>query len=397
MTMSPLHRYAAVSVSNLPPNPTAAGFRPGAINTLACHVPAEIAVHSTGHTLTGLSALWEYMGASTALCLPGSIVLAGWRPFPYGQLGIGPVPASLAPVLTLGGVSEAKLEAFADYLFNFHDASPPMLLIEGSLRPLVHSSLASLFMYYPERFDAGESTLVLQAMRDSYHHVGLSAGNPHDKFGEWAKLIKVEFNLANLHLTGGLNESGAEQIVSSVKQLGTTFAAVHVAVMEVKTSMAALTAAVSSASISASTFASKACLNLTSLSRRFACMGAPSAEEDAVEPLLAAQPLAPSSLVTEEEEEGLEEGEEEGFDASVQAEAEAMMVAPPPIVAAWAGFAAPATPAPASRNGIALSTPASGIGAALLVDPEAMPALWEYLDVHFPPVTQVRPCPWGLP
>ena len=102
------------------------------------------------------------------------------------------------------------------------------------------------------------------------------------------------------------------------------------------------------------------------------------------------------SLGKEEEEEGLEEGEEEGFDASVQAEAEAMMVAPPPIVAAWAGFAAPATPAPASRNGIALSTPASDTGAALLVDPEAMPALWEYLDVHFP-VTQVRPCPWGLP
>ena len=56
-------------------------------------------------------------------------------------------------------------------------------------------------------------------MRDSFRHVGLAAGNPHDKFFEWAKLIKGAFNLGNLHLTGGLNESGAEQIITSIKQL----------------------------------------------------------------------------------------------------------------------------------------------------------------------------------
>ena len=44
----------------LPPNPTAGGFRHGAADMLAVAVPATIAVHTTGHDLKSLSALWEY-------------------------------------------------------------------------------------------------------------------------------------------------------------------------------------------------------------------------------------------------------------------------------------------------------------------------------------------------
>ena len=55
-----LQRYAHVAIDSLPIDPTAAGLRPGACDTIAMHVPAEIAVHTTGHDLTGLSALWEY-------------------------------------------------------------------------------------------------------------------------------------------------------------------------------------------------------------------------------------------------------------------------------------------------------------------------------------------------
>ena len=391
-----------MSVRGLPPNPTAAGFRPGAINTLACHVPAELAVHCTGHTLTGMSAMWEYMSATTALCIPGAIVLAGWRPFPYGQMGVGPVPASLAPVLTIGGVSEEKLEAFADNLFNFHDASPPMLLKDGSLRPALHAALASLIMYYPERFDAGESALVLQAMRDSFRHVGLAAGNPHDKFFEWAKLIKGAFNLGNLHLTGGLNESGAEQIITSIKQLGSTFASVHAVVMEVKTGMSALTAAVSSASTSASTFASRACISLTTLTRRFACMPAPTAGDSSSEPLLAAQtpppcapPLAPADPMEDDCDEGLD-----WAGGTAAAEAAAMMVAPPPIVAQWSGFAAPVTPAPTSMNGACISTPISTPGSGTGADPNPNPDPDPDPNPNpdpDPDPNQVRPSPASTP
>ena len=52
-------KYARVAVESLPPAPTAAGIRPGTADLLASCVPAELAVHVTGHDLTHLSALWE--------------------------------------------------------------------------------------------------------------------------------------------------------------------------------------------------------------------------------------------------------------------------------------------------------------------------------------------------
>ena len=62
--------YKDFSISSLPEAPTAAGFRPGACDTLACAIPAEIMVHTTGHDLTGLSALFEYLGARVSLYPP---------------------------------------------------------------------------------------------------------------------------------------------------------------------------------------------------------------------------------------------------------------------------------------------------------------------------------------
>ena len=86
-----LGRYSNVSVSILPPGITAASVRPGAADTLCQSVPAELAVHTTGHDLTSLSALWEYLHARISLCIPGAVTLAGWTPFAYGQNGKGPV------------------------------------------------------------------------------------------------------------------------------------------------------------------------------------------------------------------------------------------------------------------------------------------------------------------
>ena len=57
-------------------------------------VPAEIAVHTTGHDLTGPGALWEYLNGRISLCIPGAICLGGWPPLAYGQMGKGPVRSS---------------------------------------------------------------------------------------------------------------------------------------------------------------------------------------------------------------------------------------------------------------------------------------------------------------
>ena len=65
-------RYKAVHISTLPPHPTAAGFRPGASDTMALCIPAEFAVHTTGHDLKDLSALWNYLDSRLALRMPGA-------------------------------------------------------------------------------------------------------------------------------------------------------------------------------------------------------------------------------------------------------------------------------------------------------------------------------------
>tara|TARA_B100000795_G_scaffold93052_1_gene68091 strand:+ start:647 stop:814 length:168 start_codon:yes stop_codon:yes gene_type:complete len=46
---------------------------------------AELSVHTTGHDLTNMSALWEYIGALISLCIPGAVILAGWPAFAYGR------------------------------------------------------------------------------------------------------------------------------------------------------------------------------------------------------------------------------------------------------------------------------------------------------------------------
>lgn len=109
-------KYAHIAVSGLPSVPTAGGIRPGAADMLAASVPAEIAVHTTGHDLENLSALWNYLDCRVALTIPGAIALSGFPPLPYGQLGQGPSAPSLN-ALVVKGVALDRLEVFIDEMF----------------------------------------------------------------------------------------------------------------------------------------------------------------------------------------------------------------------------------------------------------------------------------------
>jgi len=173
-------------------------------------------VHSTGHDLTGLSALWEYLGARVALCMAGAIVLAGWPAMPRGQLGRGPTPPTMAAV---PGLSESAVNNYADLLFNLRPNSPPWLLIGGSLRQLVLDALAVLIMYYAERFSANEMPAVLNAMRSKFLAMSLAVTSPHETLLNWSQLIMAKFTSDNLHLTGGLDKSGTAQVISAVQQI----------------------------------------------------------------------------------------------------------------------------------------------------------------------------------
>ena len=213
------------TVHNLPPSPTAAGLRPGAADTLIMQVPAEIAVNNTGHDLTDQSALWEYLGGRLSLLVPGAIALAGWPERPHGRLtGKGPVYPSLDALL---GVSLECLERFMDVLFSFAEMGakhPPMLLRGGALRRMVYDVTATLIMYYPERYDDDEMSLVLHRMRESYRSIGTPSEDPHFVLKEWAVSIKRQFEIDNLHLTSSDRFEGIEKVTCAVKQVGAAVA-----------------------------------------------------------------------------------------------------------------------------------------------------------------------------
>ena len=217
-----LGRYGHVAVTNLPENPTAAGIRPGAADTLAMSVPAELAVHNTGHDLTCLSALWNYLNGRIALCMPGAIVLAGWQALPYGQLGKGPVHPKLTAIT---GVSMEIFEKMIDALFSLSDQSLAALRVGGALRMMLHATLATMLMYYDERFEAGEMHKVATAMRSAYATiapVGVSNAAKHSKLIEWGAAIRRQFTVDNLHLRDRLSADGHEQTIAAIKNLGSS-------------------------------------------------------------------------------------------------------------------------------------------------------------------------------
>lgn len=153
--------YGLYRVSNLPDDVTAGGMRVGAANTMALVLPVEKVAAMTGHDLTSLSALFEYLGITAIQCVAGARVLAGWPAPPWGEPGPCPVPASLD---ALAGVlpNLAVLEPIMDRLFNLHPglvhagllaAAPAVAAtatrlaaaarLEGAMRPFVRAMLAA--------------------------------------------------------------------------------------------------------------------------------------------------------------------------------------------------------------------------------------------------------------
>lgn len=127
----------------------------GVVEALILCVPDIFAAVKTGHDLTSVSAMYDYMGAGLVLTIPGAVPLAGWPPVPWGQLGPGAQPACL-DALSECGVHLPQLLLVMEEVFNLNDCSPPGFLEGGQMRGAVECAFATLLMYYEERFDAGE-------------------------------------------------------------------------------------------------------------------------------------------------------------------------------------------------------------------------------------------------
>lgn len=225
-------KYAAFAVESLPSGANAGGARPGVVNTVATVMPAEIASHATGHAMRDISSLWDYLDAQRAVAQAAMSVLAGFKPFPWGQLGKGPVHASLA-ALDLIGVGMDKLDKYIDTIYQLDSPSPPHFRVGGSLRPMVCAAFASQVMYYEERFSGQEMPNVLARMRDAVGSErdtiprggGGGGGNvaldgPHKRLIDWSKILKQRFVTDNQHLLGGPGADSSSQATKALEHLG---------------------------------------------------------------------------------------------------------------------------------------------------------------------------------
>lgn len=201
-------------VPTMPVRANAGGIRPGASNLLGMYMPAELAVHVTNHEFRGASSIYEYIDMDRALAVVGARILAGWKPYPWGQHGPGPIPPSLESLGALATVTMDLIEKIIDELFHLDKASPLQLWAEprenAELRPMLHISFASMLMYYDHRVTHHEVREVRVAM-----HKAVSKFYPREdpaaKISEWGKLIRIKFDSDNAHQSLGVNARATDE------------------------------------------------------------------------------------------------------------------------------------------------------------------------------------------
>lgn len=222
----------------------AGGFRRGAITTLVGQMPIEFAATVTGHDLTQVSALYEYVAANLSLGIPGSTVLAGWEPVPFGQLGTGPKPASLVALCSVGVTAESLAHVIDDVFSLQEGFSPPMAMAGGPLRPFIECAFATMVMYYQERCIASEMREVNNRLLDSCARLlGMLPSVANTTLSSWGSIIKAAFVKDNVRSRHECPEVSALQ--EQVAVLGQTVAHVGALVKSMHQELMLLRAALS--------------------------------------------------------------------------------------------------------------------------------------------------------
>jgi hypothetical protein len=202
-----LQKYRDYLVKELHDNPSAGGIRHGVINFLCMFMPPDFVCFVTGHCLKAMSAMYEYLNRPIPMCIPGMTVLCGWRAFPWGQIGVGPQPASLSCLENVPGLNEKVLDALADDLFQIVDDDRIEYHVNGRLRPVVHAMLAAEIMYYESRKDNGQMLRTLEFIRTAWIKTVLAGDirsgleyHADRALCDCGELIRAAFDAANLHL-----------------------------------------------------------------------------------------------------------------------------------------------------------------------------------------------------
>ena len=103
---------------------------------------------------------------------------------------------------------------------------------------MLHHALATLTMYYGERFQAEEMQLVLASMRDAYRPIASPTDDAHIILQEWGRAIRTQFDSDNLHLSSRETHAMSDKVLAVVQQLGVTIGRLQAQVTELSGRMA---------------------------------------------------------------------------------------------------------------------------------------------------------------
>jgi hypothetical protein len=102
--------------------------RKDCISECVFQMSAEHTAVVSGHTLRGISAMWEYFSWTLAAGENSGNHIAGWAPRSWGQYGTVDKTASLDPLMQIG-VDQTTLDHIVDDMFRInslpHVGDPP--------------------------------------------------------------------------------------------------------------------------------------------------------------------------------------------------------------------------------------------------------------------------------
>eukprot|EP01052_Picozoa_sp_SAG31_P034484 SAG31_NODE_4037_length_3644_cov_2.637800_2_plen_482_part_00 len=189
---------------SLPPKPSAAGIRPGTINTLCSLAPTDLVVQTTGHDLRGASAVYEYLTPLRSVLMAGATILAGWPAPPWGQHGCGPSPPDFSAIIDRHQITSDEFERFVSSMFFVDGTTEPKFQRNGSQRQILHWCLASQVMYHTERKTHGEARRIVEKLTNTLATVkNLSFFGAESLLDVWASTLREKFDADNLRVRLG--------------------------------------------------------------------------------------------------------------------------------------------------------------------------------------------------
>ena len=161
------------------------------------------------------SAYWKYVDPNRAILVPMAIVLSGFPPLRYGDLGKGSVHAKL-DALVAHSVDADALHVMMTDVLQLGGESDRRFKPDGALYKLAKGAFASQIMWYKDRC-LTEARHVCARMRDAWNTAfrfvdfGDSGGvDAHNMLVKWGGLIRRQFDIDNLHLTAVLSGGGLD-------------------------------------------------------------------------------------------------------------------------------------------------------------------------------------------